>query len=323
MTQATAEDRPEPGHPIELTPPDIEPYRAGNTGVPYYTRFDSGVPGQHVMVNAVTHGNELCGAIAVDFLFRHGVRPQVGSLTLGFANVEAYHAFDPEDPTASRFLDEDLNRVWEPSILDGSRRSRELARAREIRPLVDTVDQLLDIHSMQHKTPPLMLAGPVAKGRELAGLVGTPADIVVDSGHKAGRRLRDYPPFVKPGERNALLVECGQHWEAAAADVAIDVTLRFLRVFEMIPAEFAQPHLLPLPERQRVIEVTEAVTIRTDRFSFAQDFVGMEVLAEEGTLIGMDGDRPVVTPYADCVLIMPSRRLSPGLTAVRLGRIVG
>jgi len=37
MTQATAEDRPEPGHPIELTPPDIEPYRAGNTGVPYPT----------------------------------------------------------------------------------------------------------------------------------------------------------------------------------------------------------------------------------------------------------------------------------------------
>ena len=27
-------------------------------------------------------------------------------------------------------------------------------------------------------------------------------------------------------------------------------------------------------------------------------------------------------PYDDCVLVMPSRRLGPGLTAVRLGRFV-
>jgi hypothetical protein len=30
----------------------------------------------------------------------------------------------------------------------------------------------------------------------------------------------------------------------------------------------------------------------------------------------------VRTPYDDCILIMPSRRLAPGLTAVRLGRLV-
>lgn len=322
MTPAPAPAPRETRYPIELTAPDIEPYRAGNTGVPYYTTFDSGVPGPHMMVNAVTHGNELCGAIAVDFLFRQGIRPRIGSLTLGFANIEAYRAFDTEDPTASRFLDEDFNRVWDPAILDGPRQSRELARAREIRPLIDRVDQLLDIHSMQHKTPPLMLAGPVDKGRALAARLATPADVVLDSGHQAGRRLRDYPPFVEPGPRNALLVECGQHWEAAAADVAIDVTLRFLRAFDTIAAEAAEPHLRPLPSRQRFIEVTDAVTIRTENFSFAQDFVGMEVLPEKGTLIGTDGDRPVVTPYDDCVLIMPSRRLNPGLTAVRLGRIV-
>lgn len=307
---------------IELTAPDIEPYRQGNTGIPYYTRFDSDVPGPHVMINAVTHGNELCGAIAVDLMFRHGIRPQIGSLTLGFANVAAYRSFDPGDPNASRFLDEDFNRVWDPAILDGPRRSRELERAREIRPLIDTVDQLLDIHSMQHKTVPLMLAGPMAKGRDLAVAMGAPATVVVDSGHKAGRRLRDYPPFVEPGERNALLIECGQHWEATAAEVAIDSAFRFLATLGVIPMDMAEPHLLPTPERQRVIEVTEAVTIESDDFRFAQDFIGMEVLPERGMLIGHDGGRPVTTPYDDCVLIMPSRRLSKGLTAVRLGRIV-
>ena len=46
------------------------------------------------------------------------------------------------------------------------------------------------------------------------------------------------------------------------------------------------------------------------------------MIARQGTLIAHDGDQPIRTPYDDCVLIMPSRRLGPGLTAVRLGRFV-
>jgi hypothetical protein len=71
---------------------------------------------------------------------------------------------------------------------------------------------------------------------------------------------------------------------------------------------------------QRVIRVTEAVTITGDAFEFVQDFRGLEVLPHKGTLIGRDNGREVRTPYDDCVLIMPSRRLVKGQTAVRLGR---
>ena len=39
-------------------------------------------------------------------------------------------------------------------------------------------------------------------------------------------------------------------------------------------------------------------------------------------LIVTDGDREVRTPYDDCVLVMPSKRLYRGQTAVRLGRFV-
>ena len=45
-----------------------------------------------------------------------------------------------------------------------------LKRARELRPVFDTVDFLLDIHSMQHESSPLMLAGGLAKGRDFADL---------------------------------------------------------------------------------------------------------------------------------------------------------
>ena len=49
-------------YPIETKAPDITPYRKGNTGVDYVTTLDSGRDGPHVLVVAVTHGNEICGA---------------------------------------------------------------------------------------------------------------------------------------------------------------------------------------------------------------------------------------------------------------------
>ncbi len=309
-------------YPVEISPPDIEPYKAGNTGIDYVTSFDSGRPGPHVMVSAVVHGNELCGAIALDFLFRQEVRPPLGKLSLAFMNVAAYQTFDPGDPNASRYIDEDYNRVWSAGVLDGERDSVELRRARELRGLIDSVDFLLDIHSMQHATVPLMMAGPHAKGRAFARDLGVPEIVVCDKGHAAGTRMRDYGGFGDPdGPKNALLIECGQHWEASSVQVASDVMLRFLRRTGAIDAKLAELHIVAreLP-KQRAIEVTGPATIETDAFRFASDYRGLEVIPKAGTIIGFDGEREVKTPYDDCVLIMPSRRLRRGETAVRFGR---
>lgn len=309
-------------YPVEISPPDIEPYKAGNTGIDYVTSFDSGRPGPHVMVSAVVHGNELCGAIALDFLFRQEVRPPLGKLSLAFMNVAAYQTFDPGDPNASRYIDEDYNRVWSAGVLDGERDSVELRRARELRGLIDSVDFLLDIHSMQHATVPLMMAGPHAKGRAFARDLGVPEIVVCDKGHAAGTRMRDYGGFGDPdGPKNALLIECGQHWEASSVQVAIDVMLRFLRRTGAIDAKLAELHIVAreLP-KQRAIEVTGPATIETDAFRFASDYRGLEVIPKAGTIIGFDGEREVKTPYDDCVLIMPSRRLRRGESAVRFGR---
>jgi predicted deacylase len=309
---------------VELTPPDIEPYRAGNTGIEYVTTFAASEPGPHVLVTALTHGNEICGAIALDALFRAGVRPRRGRLTLAFDNVAAYHEFDPRYPIASRYVDEDFNRLWHPATLDGPRQSIELERARALRPIVDAADFLLDLHSMQYATAPLMLAGVIERSRELALRVGIPELIMCDAGHAAGPRMRDYGGFGDPASaKTALLIECGQHWERRAAEVATDVTLRFLiAVGAVLPEDVAA---LGCPDfdahpRQRVIEVTEAVTITGDRFEFTDNYRGLEVVPQQGTLIGHDGEREVRTPYDNCVLIMPSRRLVKGQTAVRLGR---
>lgn len=312
-------------YPVELTPPDISAYAAGNTGTPYVWTFDSGQPGPHVAVSAVVHGNEPCGAIALDWLFKHDVRPVQGKLSLAFINTAAYHAFDATDPNASRWVDEDFNRLWSRDVLeDGTRKlTVELARAREIRPWLDSVDLLLDIHSMQHKTEPLTIAGPLAKGRDLARAVGTPAVAVSDRGHDEGVRMRDYADFAdEHSPRNALLVECGQHWEAPAADIALDTTLAFLAATGAVPQEFAATHRpLPVPDTMRFYEVSGPVTVETDNFRFASDWRGFEHLPQ-GSLIGYDGEREILAPHPTTVLIMPSARLWPGKTAVRLAQPV-
>ncbi len=309
---------------IELSAPDISAYREGNTGIDYVHSFKAAQPGPHVMISALVHGNELCGALTLDFLLRERLRPTHGTLSLAFVNVAAFQRFDPGAPTESRKVDEDFNRVWSPARLDSDARSIELNRARELRPLLDQVDCLLDIHSMQHPTEPLLLCGPTAKGLALARAIGFPATVVADEGHTAGRRMRDYAAFSDAASpKNALLIECGQHWARSSQAVSDEMALRFLAHHAMVDPLWVARHLSPAaPAPQKVIAVTEAITVTTPEFSFAQPFVGMEVLPEAGTLLARDGEREVRTPYENCVLIMPSRRLDVGSTAVRLGRFV-
>jgi len=310
---------------IEISPVDISPYAAGNTGIPHVTTFDSGRAGPHVMIMAVTHGNELCGAITLDYLFRNDVRPEHGKLSLGFHNVAAYESFDPADPTASRYIDEDLNRVWGLDVLDGGRDTHETRRAREMRPMIDTVDLLLDIHSMTNVSPALMLCGPLDKGRDLALAVNSPQYVVADAGHAAGTRLRDYGRFAHPSAtQNAILVEAGQHWRNDAVSISMDVALRFLWHTGAISEDFFNQHIATsesdLPA-QKFVEVTGPHTIQNDTFKWADTYTGMELIKTAGTVIGWDGAVEVVTPYDDCVLVMPNRLKQKGHSAVRFGKL--
>ena len=309
---------------VFLKPPDISAYRDGNTGVDYVHQFDSGKPGPHVMLSAVVHGNELCGAIALDHLLKNKVRPLQGKLTLAFMNFAAFLSFDPENPTFSRFIDEDFNRLWTKDVLAGNRDSVELRRAREVHPIVDTVDLLLDIHSMQTTTFPLIVAGPLAKGRDFARQFGITEMVVSDSGHKAGRRMRDYEGFANPeSPKNAMLIECGQHWEVSSSELAIAAAWRFLSMTVVISEETAVPHLSAHPQvKQKFVEVSGPYTIKTDSFRFVERYVGLEVIPAAGTIIGYDGEEALKTPYENCVLIMPSRRQLPGDTAVRFGKFL-
>lgn len=311
---------PVPEFKVRLSAPDITPWLRGNTGIPGITTRDSGYPGPHVALLSLMHGNELAGAIVLDRLLRAGLRPTRGKLSFGFLNLAAFERFDPHRPTASRFLDEDMNRVWDDTVLDGPRHSIELDRAREVRPFANTVDVLLDLHSMLWTSEPLILSGIPAKGREMAKAIGVPSLVVADHGHANGRRLIDFPRFSSAQTPYAAcLVEAGQHWEQSTVDTMMASVAGLLRHLEMVAAD------APLPARKvkpvpRVATVTTAVTATTSSFAFVQTYHGGDIIPHRDTLIAMDGETEIRTPHDNCLLVMPSLRPSRGHTAVRLGR---
>ncbi len=152
--------------------------------------------------------------------------------------------------------------------------------------------------------------------------MATPQHIIVDRGHASGKRLRDYAFFDDDADpRNALLVECGQHWEAAAPAVAREAILRFLDHLHMLDPERSSA-LGPAAGAQRVIEVTTTVTIASDDFRFVTPVQGLQVIARTGSVYAIDGATPIQTPHDNAVLIMPTRRPKRGETAVRIGRYV-
>ena len=308
---------------VQLTAPDITPWQQGTGDVPYLHTFDSGRDGPHVMVNAVTHGNEICGAIAVDQFLRQGVRPIRGRLSFAFVNHMAFGRFDPASPHDTRFVDEDLNRVWDGERLDGDDDSAELRRARELRATFDSVDRLLDIHSMGSKSLPLIICHGLEKERRLAREVSYPGQVVCGSGHVQGRRLIEYAPYNDPKtDKIAVLVECGQHWARETATAAVDTAAHFLRATGAIGDDvFRDLVTEATPPPQRFLEVTGGVAAKTDSFRFAERYKGLETFSKGGSVIAHDGDEPVVTPHDDCVLIMPNHRAGKGQRVLRFARV--
>lgn len=306
-----------PHFPVELPVPDLGPWLAGNT-LPGVWSFAAAAPGPHVALCSLMHGNEIGGGLLLARWLEHGLRPARGRLTFIFANLRAFARFNPADPTLSRFVDEDMNRVWCERVLRGSRRSSELDRARELLPLLGDADVLLDLHSMLWPSDPLILCGGTARGRRLARRLGVPPLVVADQGHNNGKRLIDHSIFTAPeGHRTALLVEAGQHWEAATLAMMEACATALLRETGMLEAP--PGGAAPAP---RVAEVTRTVIAGTHGFGFVEPFRGGTVIPRRNTLLALDGEAEIRTPHDDCLLVMPSPRTLRGHTAVRLARFL-
>lgn len=302
---------------FEVLPRDLSAYRQGNVGIDYVHRFESGKPGPHVLINALTHGNEICGMVAATHLLDTGVRPLIGTLTISFANVAAYESFDPSRPFESRQLVHNLNRVWSAGELDGTAASPELDRARVLRPVVAAADHILDIHSTSQDVQPFWVYPAYPRNAEVALAIGNPpVHLVMPSGLGSGTPLIQHGRHGQAtGDGVALVVECGQHFRQSAADVATAVALDFLAHFGLVDAVAGRP----APGAQRRYELLETCMVRTPDFAFTRPIEGFEVFAKD-ELIATDGTLEIRALCDDCTVMMPTREPIVGREAVYLTR---
>ena len=301
---------------FEVLPRDLSAYRAGNTGVPYVHRFQSGRPGPHVLVNALTHGNEFCGMVAACHLLDTGVRPLIGTLTVSFANVAAYETFTTLQPFDSRQLVHNLNRIWSDAWLDGPEHSPELARAREMRPVVAVADHILDIHSTSQPVQPFWVYPDRPRNAAAAIAIGEPAvHLVMPQGLGSGTPLIQHGPHDTDDFHGVgLVAECGQHFQQASADRAIRVARQFLAHFGLIATE----DRAPAAPAQRY-QLLQTWVIKTPDFCFSRPLVGFETFGP-GELIATDGPDAIHAPADGCTVLMPARVAIVGREGVYLAR---
>jgi len=302
---------------FEVLPRDLSAYRQGNVGIDYVHRFESGKPGPHVLINALTHGNEICGMVAATHLLDTGVRPLIGTLTISFANVAAYESFDQSRPFDSRQLVHNLNRIWSAGELDGTGDSPELQRARVLRPVVAAADHILDIHSTSQDVQPFWVYPAYQRNADVALAIGRPpVHLVMPSGLGSGTPLIQHGRHGQAdGKGVALVVECGQHFRQSAADMATAVALDFLAHFGLVAPAADRP----APGAQRRYELLETCMVRTADFRFTRPVQGFEVFAK-GDLIATDGPHEIRALCDDCTILMPTREPIVGREAVYLTR---
>jgi predicted deacylase len=301
---------------FEVLPRDLSAYRQGNTGIDHVHRFESGRPGPHVLINALTHGNEFCGMVAACHLLDTGVRPLIGTLTVSFANVAAYESFDTTRPFDSRQLVHNLNRIWSTEWLDGPQDSPELRRARALRPVVAAADHLLDIHSTSQPVQPFWVYPDQPRNAAAALAINEPAvHLVMPQGLGSGT------PLIQHGRHGTadfngvgLVAECGQHFQQASADRAIRVACRFLAHFGLIAPE-AWPPATPAQRYQ----LLQTWVIKTPDFRFTRPLIGFETFAP-GELIASDGPDALHAPADGCTVLMPARLAIVGREGVYLAR---
>ncbi|MBW2508066.1 MAG: succinylglutamate desuccinylase/aspartoacylase family protein [Deltaproteobacteria bacterium] len=237
-------------------------------------------PRPHVAVCGSIHGNEPCGALAVqriagDFESR-ALAPTKGTVFLIHANPAATSLGLRHTPEG-----DDLNRLWNFAFVDELRPEAwgyEHHRALELKEPLRDLDVLLDLHSAKTATPAFGISNGEADIDEVAKHIGI--SYLVQSWYGLADKV--IIGFLKVAGTPAISVECGAHGDPEIANRAYHIALRFLRATGAIgdgPVTGG--------DDLRTVHVVERITKPSEEFRFGAPWSGFQQL-EPGTLVGRD-----------------------------------
>ena len=266
-------------------------------------------PRPYVGVCGSMHGNEPCGALAVqrlagDFESR-ALRPVDGTLFLIHANPVATSLGRRHTPEG-----EDLNRLWSFSFLDTLRQDAwgyEHHRVLELKEVLGDLDICLDLHSAKTATPSFGVSNGEGEIDEIAKRVGI--SYLVQSWYGLADKV--IIGFLKLSGVPALSVECGAHGDPEIATKAYDIARSFLCATGTIEG---------CPESDgaevQTVHVVEAITRTSEEFRFGSPWTGFQRL-EPGTLVGRDRVTEIRVSRP-CYAVLPNEDVEVGDDVVYL-----
>ena len=295
--------------------------------------------GPRLIVLGGVHGNERCGTTAINQVLSDFARDKLavvrGNLTLiPVANPLAYK-------NGTRMGDRNLNRNLRVSEVPLDNEDRI---ANQLCPLIAKHDALLDLHSFQSPGEPFAMIGPLSNEGTLepfelatheealalrlgprrfvegwletyaAGVSQRTQRAQHDTDASARAQLLNTDPrygigtteFMRSVGGVAITVECGQHDDANAAEVAYHAILNTMAHLAMIEAPRPAPRADP-----QVLKLTEV----TDRWhaddAFIKPWASFDAV-KSGEVIGHRHDGTVVSAPGDGYIVFPNTTALPG-----------
>lgn len=309
---------------LQIPQRDLSPFARGNSGIPYAFTFDSGLSGPNVLVTSLAHGNEPGGLEAVVTLLESNVRPRIGRLSLAICNVAAYGATNGVDPYGRRFVEEDFNRVWLDEILDSDRRSIELDRARELRPLVAAADVLLDLHATPYEATPFHVLRPGSRSVALAQKLGPHTRFLFNQGSAHSPTLSNYRQFSAPdGQATGLSLECGLFFAGSSKDVALSAVIDLLHLYGLLSGDqFRDLAKWRDHAERRAFAIESMQPTRTAQVRFLSRPGDFQSFAK-GEVAAFDGPDPIFAPFEGALPLWIKQQFVAGEQAFMWAREIG
>ena len=290
--------------------------------------FASTAPGPRLIVLGGVHGDETCGTVGIERVVAEFDR---GALTLRCGQLTLVPV---ANPLARRRLqregERNLNRSFRPSDAPADHEAR---LTNLLCPLLDRHEVLLDLHSFQSAGEAFAMIGPrdntgalepfaraVEEGR-LALHIGTPRvvegwlDIYAASlAQRAGGTPADDAAlafgwgtneYMRSRGGYGVTLECGQHADPAAPDVAQAAIHSALRLLGMVDGSPASP---PQPTLLRLVSVTDRAH---EDDQFVREWATFDAVAQ-GEAIGVRADGSVVSAERDGVIVFPNTEAAAG-----------
>ncbi len=242
-------------------------------------------PRPYIAIIGSMHGNEPCGRLALEALAE---RTRLGELPVQEGTLFLIHGNPAASKTGKRHTEggADLNRLFSYDFianLPKSQWSSEHHRAIELRPLLQELDAVLDLHSASAPTPPFGIVSTAKTSPDLGRKLGLP---YLTHGWNGPGLLGDQVLLHVLTQRGkpSFAVECGQHDDPISTQRAHETANHFLVATGILP-----PNAAPaLPEQPPVeLNIVDAVKKPSPGFQFHQRLIGLQQIPA-GAIIGSD-----------------------------------